>query len=222
MGTKVRFFSLAAILLLAGIQAGWTSKEKMVKVTVEEPKISTQVFDPVADRSSYPVVHGRPDGISTWYFAPRVSLSLQFLSSRSEPEKVFAVFETVSITTTLDIVNWQPANAIARQLEYVAGRERIARRVYQEFAEKAARQVGAKYIGRRTPRPRRPQFQDELARFAKEATEKAGADISIEIIKIFSAELERVMKAYDTVTENGKNDVPIDQAVNRAFADARK
>lgn len=214
-----RGLGFIALALLVSLHAAWTGKEKRVKVTINKPVVETRLFDPSGPRPpGMPALKGNERAVCTAAFDDGAGVRCAFQKTGFEPAKLAAQFSDIDVETRLRIVIWLPRGYTQHDKDHEEAHARIAERVYDELAEKAARQVGAKYLGRKT---RQFLMYEDYQKLAKEATGQAAAEISREWFKIVAGEAGRVNGRFDELTSHGQKDVPLDKAIEQAFAKDR-
>jgi len=203
------------LALLVSLHAAWTGKEKRVKVTVNKPNVETRLFDPSGPRPpGMPALKGHERAACTAAFDDGAGVRCVFQKTGFEPAKLAAQFSDVEVETNLRIVIWLPQAYTPREKDHEEAHARISQRVYSELAEKTAREVGAKYLGRKT---RRFLMYEDFQKLAKEATGQAAAEITQEWFKVVAGEAGRVNGRFDELTAHGQKDVPLDKAIEQAF-----
>ena len=205
-----------ALAFLVSLHAAWTGKEKRVKVTINKPAVETRIFDPAGPRPpGMPVLKGDERAACTAAFDDGAGVRCVFQKTGFEPAKLAAQFSDIEVETKLKIVIWLPQAYMPREKDHEEAHARISERVYSELAEKTARQVGAKYLGRKT---RQFLMYEDFHKLAKEATSQAAEEISREWFKVVAGEASRVNGRFDELTGHGQKDVPLDKAIEQAFA----
>ena len=165
-----------------------------------------------------PALKGDERAACTSAFDDKVGVRCAFQKTGFEPAKLAAQFSDIEVETDLGIVIWLPRGYTQHEKDHEDAHARISERVYNELAEKAARQVGAKYLGRKT---RQFLMYEDFHKLAEEATSKAAGEISLEWFKIVAGRAERVNNHFDALTAHGQKDSPLDQAIEQAFAKDR-
>ena len=149
----------------------------------------------------------------------RARVRCRFQKVGFEPAKLAAQFSDVEVETGLSTDLWLPRGYSQAEKGHEEAHARISERVYSELAEKTARQVGAKFFGRKT---RAFLMYENYEKLAEEATSQAAREIAAEWTDILSAEAGRINDAFDALTDHGRKDVPIGEAIEQAFAKARR
>ncbi len=218
--SALRLWAGLAAAVIAISQVAWTGKEKQVKVTVGEPVKDIHVFEPGG-----PYPRGMPDlgenerAACQSSFSANAGVRCRFQKSGFEPAKLAAQFSAIEVETGLSNDLWLPRGYSRAEMDHEEAHARISERVYRELAERAAREVGARFLGRRT---RAFLMYEDYEKLAGDATREAAAAISTEWAEVLTAEAGRVNDAFDALTDHGRNDVPVGQAVEQAFAKARR
>jgi hypothetical protein len=209
-----------ALALLVSLHTGWTAKEKRVKVTINKPIVETRLFDPSGPRQpDMPVLKGNERAACTSAFDDRTGVRCVFQKTGFEPSKLAAQFSDIQVETNLRILIWLPKSYTRDEKDHEEAHARILLRVYRGLAEKAAREVAAKYLGRKTRTFLRYEDYNKLA---DEATRQAAKEISREWLEIVAAKAGRVNSHFDELTAHGQRDVPLNLAIEQAFAKDRR
>ncbi|MGZ7046149.1 MAG: hypothetical protein ACXVJK_07485, partial [Candidatus Aminicenantales bacterium] len=195
-------------------------KENGVKVTVNKPTVQTRLFNPSGPRQpDMPVLRGNERAVCTSDFDDRTKVRCVFQKTGFEPPKLAAEFSDIQVETNLRIVIWLPRAYTRDEKDHEEAHARILLRVYRELAEKAAREVGAKYLGRKT---RQFLTYEDSNKLADDATRQAAKEISREWLKIVAAKAGRVNSHFDALTAHGQRNVPLSLAIEQAFAKDRR
>ena len=133
---------------------------------------------------------------------------------RGETQPTGASHATVTITQVtmtlrLNINIWLPLGVIPRVTDHEEGHRQISQ-YYYEGADKLAARIAAKYLGRQIE-VSGPDLNAEtnqvLLRMANEITEEYGKELDPAPAQLL----------YDTITDHGRNDVVVKDAVDHAL-----
>jgi len=219
MGSKMRCLLAASVVVLLALQAGWTSKEKRVEVIVHSPKLTTHIFDPAKDASAWPVVHGKTDGMCSFAFSDSGTATFRFQKTGFQPQKIVGRIIGLEVTTSLDLVIWLPDGYSKKENDHQPGHRRLTERTYFLLAERTAREEGAKYIGLRT---RAFLLQEDFKTLAQDMAKKAADKMGVEWIQVLSSAAKRVNDLFDSLTDDGRNDMPVGKAIEQALETVRR
>ncbi len=209
-----------AVAALAASQPAWTTKEKQVKVILGDPTKQIHTFHPGGPYPpGMPALNENEAAACQSGFSARAGVRCRFQKTGFEPAKLAAQFSDIDVETGLSNDLWLPAGYSQAERDHEEAHARISERIYWGLAEKAARQVGAKFLGRKT---RAFLVSEDYERLAEDATSQAARQIAAEWADILTAEAGRVNDTFDALTDHGRNGVPIDQAVEQAFARTRR
>jgi hypothetical protein len=209
-----------AVAVFAISLGAWTAKEKRVKVTIADATRQTRIFEPGRPHPpGMPNLKGEERAACQSAFNARVGVRCAFQKIGFEPAKLAAQFTDIEVETSLACVLWLPGNHTQPEKDHEEAHARISERVYAELAEKTARLLGAKYLGRKT---RQFLMYEDYEKLAQDATRQAAQEISTEWFKAVAAEASRANDRFDALTDHGRNDMPIEQAIEQAFAKDRR
>jgi len=214
--------ALTGLAVVASIcfLAAWTGKEKRVKVTIADPTRQTRVFEPGGPYPpGMPSLKENERAACQSGFHVKAGVRCRFQKTGFEPVKLAAQFSDVDVETGLAIDIWLPRGHTQAQIDHEEAHARISERVYRDLAEETARRLGAKFLGRKT---RAFLMYENYEKLAEDATSEAAREISAEWANILTAEAGRVNDAFDALTDHGRKDIPIEQAIEAAFAKGRR
>lgn len=211
--------ALAAVVFTISL-AAWTGNEKRVKVTVAEPVRQIHTFEPGGPYPpGMPGLQGDERAACQSAFSANAGVRCRFQKTGFEPVKLAAQFSDIDVETGLSNGLWLPRGYSRAERDHEEAHARISERVYRDLAERTARQVGAKFLGRRT---RAFLMYEDYEKLAGDATSEAARKIAAEWTDVLTSEAGRVNDAFDALTDHGRKDIPIEQAIEQAFAKARR
>lgn len=133
-------------------------------------------------------------------------------SRRADATHATLTITQVTVTLQLNINIWVPVGASDHLIEHEQGHRQISEHYYQT-ADKVAEQIAASYMGKRVE----VSGADLAMEFTKTLQQMA-ADITAEYNKQLNP--GPTQQLYDSITEHGKNDAVVKDAVAHAINNA--
>lgn len=172
--------------------------------------VATLTFDPAAPPATMPPL------------APgeNAECDSEFRSSASvhgNPQQTDATHATITVTqvnmTLQLIINiWLPAGAAHRVTDHEDGHRQISE-YYYRTADKLAERIAAKYLGKRIE-----VTGTDLSAESSKALQKLATDITDEYGRELNPEPTQLL--YDSITDHGRNEVVVKDAVDHALKNA--
>ena len=208
-------------VFLGALAVGWlarrshASRQQLAEapaptINKQPMTLSTLTFDPAAPPSTMPPL------------APgeNAECDSEFRSSANvhgDPQQTDATHATITVTqvnmTLQLIVNiWLPAGAAHRVTDHEDGHRQISEYYYRTAAELAGR-IAAKYLGKRIE-----ITGADLPAESSKALQKLATDITDEYGRELNPEPAQLL--YDSITDHGRNDVVVKNAVDHALKNA--
>lgn len=151
-------------------------------------------------------------GVTEWFYHCRPRFEHHVETSKRNDETFAAVVRIEKVAMVLDLTVKTRCGPKEITRRHERGHVEICRRIYESLAEKAARRSCQSAIGR--------QFAGS-GRSEKEAIGAAQAAAARFICRQYTRDTaslaEQVAKAYDDITEHGRNKVDPDRAIEQAF-----
>jgi hypothetical protein len=171
---------------------------------------ATHPFDPASPPSDMPP-------LSPGESAECDSNFLSNASVRGETRQTDRTHATVRVTQIkmtlqLNINVWAPVGANQHLLEHEQGHRQISEYYYQT-ADKLAEQVAAKYLGKRVE-----ISGTDLSAESSKMLQQMATEITGEYNKKLNPEPAQLL--YDTITDHGRNEVVVKDAVDHALKNA--
>lgn len=151
-------------------------------------------------------------GMTRWFYhcRPRLECDLISVKTLGEETQLTLIVRRVSMELSLDVDSACGEKAHTR--EHEKGHVEICRRIYDERAEKAARQACQAVVGKQfTARAANRQAATQLAK--KLAAQKICAQYRAQT----AAVAEAVARAYDDITDHARNQVSAADGIKDAF-----
>ncbi len=202
-----------------GTPAATPIEADKLKIFVTPPTVTTRLFDPKNLPSDMPAMGPNEVAVTKSGFSARARISYIIEQTRARSARWTAWLDEVEVTTRLEIVIWLPTNYTPKEKDHEEGHRRISERVYGELADKTARQVAAKYVRMKL---REFTFYDDSRKTAEEAVNRALQDVSSNWVKIVLGRADRLNDRFDELTDHGRNNRPVDDAINEIFNSERR
>jgi hypothetical protein len=208
-------------VLMAALGFGWfawrdtSSRHQLGQasvptITKQPVAFASRTFDPAAPPASMPP-------LAQWETAECDSDFLSSASVRGESRQTDATHATVTITQVkmtlqLNINIWVPVGGTQHVIEHEEGHRQISESYYQT-ADKVAERIASTYIGK--------QIEIAGADLSAESTkmlQQMAADITDEYKRELNPGPTQLL--YDSITDHGRNDVIVKDAVAHALKNA--
>ncbi|MDB5295613.1 MAG: hypothetical protein JWO31_1596 [Phycisphaerales bacterium] len=221
MGTTWRGLAAGALAVAA---CSWPAAAAVT--VVRAPAVVTyRTFDPDMPPADMPKLNPGESAVCASAF--RASAELKYTSTARPPprsaggagrHKVDLAVDDVRLELGLTVDVWLPAGASEKLKAHEDGHRRIAERVYDEVAERAARAAATALDGRRlnTDGPTAQAAADA----AEAALSKAQGDAIQAYLDGTSRAGQKVQDAYDAATSHGRRaEVAEGDAIRKAWDD---
>jgi hypothetical protein len=208
-------------LLLEGLVFGWLtlwgcssgsqlSEGSVPTITKRPVAFANRTFDPAAPPADMPP-------LSAGEGAECDSNFLSNASVRGETRQADATHATVtitqiSVTLQLNVTIWVPAGATQHIIEHEEGHRQISEYYYQS-ADKLAERIAATYMGKRLE-----ITGTDLGAESGKMLQQVATQINDEYNKELNPGPTQLL--YDSITDHGRNDVVVKDAVDHAIKNA--
>ncbi len=168
---------------------------------------ASRTFDPAAPPAEMPPLGAGENAECDSDF--RSSANVRGETRLMDASHATVTVTQVTVTLRLDINIWLPIGAAPRVIEHEEGHQEISEYYYQG-ADKLARSIAAKYLGRQVEvsgTDLNAESNQMLLKIANEITEEYGKELDPGPTQLL----------YDTITDHGRNDVVVKDAVEHAL-----
>jgi hypothetical protein len=210
---------LAAVLLLrlSGVAlAQGDPAAPAVKIDLPEPTVVTKPFDPKRPPAEMPTLTPPEAAQTVTAFScqAEVSVSVDEEQVRDGGARVRVTVKGVEFHGRLDVTIWLPTDATKKIVRHEDAHRRISEMYYAK-AEPVVRTAALRIIGRQY----RGTGKNSQAA-VKDAITKAIGEVNDAFMNATNFASEPVQKAFDRITRHGTNNVPEDEAIQRAIKEA--
>ena len=207
-------------VLLVVLGSGWLAlwgcssrqlREASAPTIIKRPvAFASRTFDPAAPPADMPP-------LSPGEGAECDSNFLSNASVRGETRQTDATHATVtitqiSVTLQLNITIWVPSGATQHVMEHEEGHRQISE-YYYRGADKLAERIASSYMGKRVD-----ITGTDLSVDSNKVLQQAAAEINDEYNKELNPGPTQLL--YDSITDHGRNDVVVKDAVDHAIKNA--
>jgi hypothetical protein len=194
-------------------------------VTVEKVPVVVvrKTFDRRNPPKDMPPLGPKADAVTHFRFGCSTNASYEVISRRRDTSRrrggtggctATARINDLDVRLELEITIWLPRGARQKLIDHEEGHRVIGERVY-ETAERAAREAAGRWIGRSVTGK-----ADDCAAAADVAVRDANHELCEAYLHATSGWSGRVGDLYDEITDHGRRDNPVDEAIESAFARA--
>jgi hypothetical protein len=209
---------LAFCVVLAALVFGWLAwrnsasrqhfQEATAPVIIKQPvAVANRTFDPTAPPRDMPPLSGGEIAVCDSDFQSDASVRGQ--SRQADATHATVTITQVKMTLQLNINIWVPIGATQRVTEHEEGHRQISEYYYQT-ADRLAEKIAARYLG--------SQVDIAGIDLSSEST-KMLQQMAREITGEYNKELNPrpTQLLYDDITDHGRNDVVVQDAVAHAI-----
>jgi hypothetical protein len=204
----MRVWVVFMFVLVVGVPSV-QSEQPQVEIVKMPPQISTRYFDPKHPPSDRPPLTGPEEAVYAGDFLSDASVGGQVLQTDGTRAK--ATINRIKVTLQLNITIWLPNNPQQRIVEHAEGHRQILEHYYRN-AEVIARRVAEPYLGKTID-----LGGADLRNALSAAIDKISEDITNEYKRQMA--VETTQDRYDTITDHGRNNIPVPDAVAQALKD---
>lgn len=200
---------LCAAVLLAALGAAADS----VKVIKAKPELARKYFDPANKPREMPELHGAEQAVCQSKFSISPEFQVAMADERRGPPGVVSRVRVVSLIARLSLqtTEWLPNGAGEDTKVHEAAHSRIAQLHYKD-AEEHARRLAQKYLGQTfTGEGDTP----DAAR--RNAIAKAARELGAAYLAAVERPSARVNDLFDEITNHGRKNIAIEEAIRQAF-----
>jgi hypothetical protein len=204
----MRLWLIVMFVLVVGVPSV-QSEQPQVEIVKMPAQIGTRYFDPKHPPSDRPPLTGPEEAVCVGEFLSDASVGGQVMQTDGTRAK--ATINRIKVTLRLNSTTWLPNNPEKRTVEHEEGHRQILEHYYRN-AEVIARRVAEPYLGRTID-----LSNADLRNALSEAVGKIAEEISNEYKR--QMPVETTQDRYDTITEHGRNNIPVPDAVAQALKD---
>jgi hypothetical protein len=186
-------------------------RETSVPIITKQPvAVANRTFDPTAPPTDMPPLSGGEIAACDSDFQSNATVRGE--SRQTDSTHATVTITQVKMTLQLNINIWVPAGATTRVTDHEEGHRQISEYYYQT-ADKLAEKIAARYMGR--------QIDIAGTDLSAESTRML-QEMAREITGEYNKELNPgpTQQLYDDITDHGRNDVVVQDAVAHAIKNA--
>jgi hypothetical protein len=199
----------------------------VARVTVEKGNVVVvrKTFDRRDPPKEMPPLGPHADAVTHFRFGCSANANYEVVSRRRDTSRrrgpsectATARINDMDIKLDLEVTIWVPRGARKKLVDHEEGHRVIGERVYAT-AEQAARDLARRWAGRTVT-----GRADNCAEAADTAVRDASHQFCQDYLEATSGWSARVGDVYDAITDHGRRDVAVDDAIAQAFErDARE
>jgi len=196
-------FMLVLVVAVPSVQ----SEQPQVEIVKIPAQIGTRYFDPKSPPSDRPPLTGPEEAVYAGDFLSDASVGGQVMQTDGMRAK--ATINRIKVTLRLNITTWLPNNPQKRTVDHEEGHRQISE-YYYRHAELVARRIAEPYLGKTID-----LSGTELRKGLSAAIDKIAEEITNEYRR--EIPVETTQDRYDTITEHGRKDIPVPDAVAQAL-----
>ena len=205
-----------------------TAPAAQARVTVSKGQVVVvrKTFDRRNPPKEMPPLGPRADAVTHFRFGCSTNANYEIVSRRRDTSRrrgaaggctATARINDMDIKLDLEITIWIPRGARQKLIDHEEGHRVIGERIY-ETAERAAREAARKWVGHTVT-----GRAENCPEAADTAVRDANHQFCRDYLEATSGWSSRVGDLYDAVTDHGRRDVAVDDAIAQAFErDARE
>jgi hypothetical protein len=212
---------IVVVLLLGAIAFGWVKWRDSSRQNLPEgsgPAISklpiasaNRTFDPAAPPADMPPLRRGESAECDSNFLSNASVSGE--SRQTDAAHAVLTITQVRMTLQLKITIWAPVGATEQVLQHEDGHRQISEYYYQT-ADKLAQRIAATYIGKQVE-----ITGTDLNAVSSAMLQQLADEITGEYDKELNPESAQLL--YDALTNHGRNDTPVKDAIATALRDVK-
>ena len=196
-------FMLVLVVAVPSVQ----SEQPQVEIIKMPAQIGTRYFDPKSPLSDRPPLTGPEEAVYAGDFLSDASVGGQVMQADGTRAK--ATINRIKVTLKLNITTWLPNNPQRWTVDHEEGHRQISEYYYRQ-AEVVARRIAEPYLGKTID-----LSGTELRKGLSAAIDKIAEEITNEYRR--QIPVETTQDRYDTITEHGRKDIPVPDAVAQAL-----
>jgi hypothetical protein len=201
--------SLSAAIVLALACAARGAEAEGVTVRKAAVTVVIRTFNPQYPSKDMPKLEPSEAAVTQSGFACAVQIEVETRRPEDEPPETKII--TVRADLRLDVTEWIPKDASTKIRNHEEGHRRISE-IFYEDADKSARDLAAKYLGRKL----------EVKGEGIDAAIKAQAsEFCKDYLDAVEKPAQKAQEQYDKLTDHGRNKVPEKTAIEKAMEFAR-
>jgi hypothetical protein len=191
-----------------GSSSGRPPGQASLPTIIKQPVAFTNhTFDPAAPPPDMPPLSSGETAECDSNFLSSASVSGE--PQQTDPTHATVTIRHINVTLQLQINIWVPTAATPHVIEHEDGHRQISESYYQS-AEKLAASIAAAYMGKQieiTGADLGAESSKMLQQMAREITDEYGRELSPDPAQLL----------YDSITDHGRNDVVVKDAVAHAL-----
>jgi len=199
---------LALLTCLVSVTPVWAKDEDLV-VRKSSATIVLRTFDPKYPPKDMPPLKGDEAAVTESSFGCAVQVEVE--TTKSEDQQGKSKIVAIHADLRLDVTEWLPKGVSAKIRNHEDGHRAISEVFYAD-AEKVAREIAKKYVGREL----KVKSGDIDA-----ASKQAAGEYCEEYLGAVEKPSQKAQEQYDSLTDHGRNKVPENKAVNKAVESAK-
>jgi hypothetical protein len=210
--------SLVVCVLLGVLVLAWLTsrdfssrrqpRELPVPTIIKQPvTFANHTFDPAAPPSDMPPLNPGENAECGSDFVSSASVGGE--SRQTDATHATVTITRVKVTLQLNINIWVPTDVSQRVIEHEEGHRQISEYYYQS-ADKLAERIAASYLGKRVE-----ISGTDLNAESSKMLQQMASEITGEYNKELNPGPTQLL--YDAITEHGRNDVPVHDAIAHAI-----
>lgn len=193
------------------VAPSWTDKPVSIKST--PPELTTRRFPAGRPPAAMPPLKPGDAAVCETHHDSTAVVHAQVVAAEADGQRVELKVMAVELTVGLRSILWLPDNATPRLTQHMSGHHRIDEALY-ERAWSVASRVARRRIGSR-------HALSGVADSETQAALKAIGDaICLEYMTGVQGVADRIHARYKELTDMGRNDMPSNAALRRAFEEA--
>jgi hypothetical protein len=202
--TAALSFVLVVVVVAAPLRAE-------TRITRTPATVTPRSFDPKHPPADMPPLNRDEAAVTQSKFACGVKLDVEI--TQVGGEKPTARVAGVDATLKLDVILWLPRDVTGKIRAHEDGHRQIAE-IYYAKAEKAARELAEKYVGKTL------EITGVDPAQTQPVIERAANEFCQEYLGRIEVPSQAAQEKYDQLTEHGRNRLSEKEAIKRAVASA--
>ena len=208
--------------LVVGMLCGSARAEEAVRIEKAKVKVEYKSFDPNHLPDPPPPVEKGESAVTVYGFGVETDLQYTYAEAPGArrgggPVRMDFRMERVTLKLSMTITEWLPEGANEQLKAHEEGHRQIAEIFYAD-AEKAARKVAAKAVGKSVSGE-----GADINAAGRAAVERVNKSLCDDFLKLVSDPCQRAQEAFDRMTDHGRKAEPTaKEAVEMAVKEGRK
>ncbi len=202
----MRVWLMLMFMLVIGVPSA-QSEQPQVEIVKMPTQLGTRYFDPMHPPPDRPPLMGPEEAVCVGDFLSDASVGGQVMQIDATHAK--ARINRIKVTLQLNITIWMPNNPQQWTVEHEEGHRQISEYYYRN-AEVIARRIAEPYFGKTID-----LSGADLRNALSAAIDKIAEEITNEYKR--QMPVETTQARYDDITEHGRKEIPVPDAVARAL-----